>query len=94
MAQTHEETLSVDHLLGARAAAELVLDELGLSNYRFDVEPRDERFDVIVEHERDGAWHDVRISEPADTLLAAREDASMRHAVASRWRERLGAGRA
>jgi hypothetical protein len=91
MAPPNQDTLSIDQLLGARAAAELVLDDLGLRNYRFDVEPREDRFEVLVEHERDGAWHDVRFTEDAAVLLAARTDASTRRAVASRWRERLAA---
>ncbi len=94
MAQTNDGTLAIDQLLGARAAAELVLDEVGLRNYRFDVEPKGDHFDVIVEHERDGAWHDVRLIEDASVLLAVRDDASTRRSVASRWRERLTSRRA
>ncbi len=89
MARTNQGTFSIDHLLGARAAVELVLDEVGLRNYRFDVEPREACFEVILEHERDGSWHDVKLTEDVDELLAARTDASTRRRVASRWRARL-----
>lgn len=83
------DTLSADGLLGARAATELVLDELGIENYRFDVEPREGAFEVFVEHDRDGAWHDVRLTEEASALIAAARDASVRAEVARRWRVKL-----
>jgi hypothetical protein len=82
-------TLSAEQLLGARAATEHVLDHLGLTNYRFDVEPRESAFEVFIEHERHGAWHDVRLTEDAVSLLAVRRDASVRADVARRWRARL-----
>lgn len=83
-------TLSPTALLGARAATEQILDELGLLNYRFDVEPRDATvFDVFIEHERDGAWHTVGIQEPAKRLLAAPTDPALRGEVRECWRSRL-----
>lgn len=85
-------TLSAEHLLAARAATELVLDALGIANYRFDVEPREEAFEVFVEHEHDGAWHDVRLMEDAAVLLAARRDDAIRAEVVRRWRRRLLGG--
>ncbi|MCZ7683581.1 MAG: hypothetical protein M5U28_34335 [Sandaracinaceae bacterium] len=66
-----------------------MLDELGIENYRFDVEPREGAFEVFVEHDRDGAWHDVRLTEDATALIAAGRDASVRAQVAGRWRARL-----
>ncbi len=81
--------MSAEDLLGARAAAERVLEHLGLRNYRFDVEPREGGFDVFVEHERDGAWHVARLSEDDAALLDACRDASTCAAIAERWRERL-----
>lgn len=82
-------TLSSEALLGARAATERILDELGLRNYRFDVEPGASSFDVFVEHERDGAWHAVRLHEEARVLLDASRDRGVRGEVADRWRARL-----
>jgi hypothetical protein len=82
-------TLSAEHLLGAREAARLLLDHLGLRNYRYDVEPAERAFEVFVEHERGGAWHEVKLREPADVLLASARDERARAQVAERWRERL-----
>lgn len=82
-------TMSAEQLLGARAATELVLDALGIANYRFDVEPRQDAFEVLIEHELDGAWHDVTLMEDAAVLLAARRDPEIRADVARRWRHRL-----
>lgn len=82
-------TLSVEQLLGARHAAEIVLDEIGLSNYRFDVEPRESAFEVYVEHLRGDVWHDVKLEERSDVLLSTRHDPRVRAEVAARWRERL-----
>jgi hypothetical protein len=85
-------TLSPDALLGARAATEQILDELGLRNYRFDVEPAPAAFDVFVEHEREGAWHAVRLHEEARVLLESGRDRQTRREVAERWRSRLFPG--
>ena len=85
-------TLSPDALLGARAATEQILDELGLRNYRFDVEPASSAFDVFVEHEREGAWHAVRLHEDARVLLDAARRDDARSEVAERWRARLFPG--
>lgn len=82
-------TLSPDALLGARAATERILDELGLRNYRFDVEPASSAFDVFVEHERDHAWHAVRLHEEARVLLDAGRRDEARREVAERWRAKL-----
>lgn len=82
-------TLSPDALLGARAATEQILDELGLRNYRFDVEPASSAFDVFVEHEREGAWHAVRLHEEARVLLGARRSDQARREIAERWRAQL-----
>ena len=82
-------TLSPDALLGARAVTEQILDELGMRNYRFDVEPASSAFDVFVEHEHDGAWHAVRLHEEARVLLDAVRSDDARSEIAERWRARL-----
>jgi hypothetical protein len=87
MASTDETPLTIEELVGARAATEQILDGLGITNYRFDVEPAPAAFDVFVEHERDGAWHTVRFQEDAHVLLA--RDPAVRARIAARWRERL-----
>lgn len=92
MQPTDESTLSIDTLLGARKAAELVFDRLGLTNFRFDVEPREGAFEVFVEHEEGGIWHDVALTEDASVLLAVARDPETLRAVAERWQERLRAG--
>lgn len=82
-------TFTAEQLLGARQAAEVVFDEIGLSNYRYDVEPRERSFEVIVEHVFGDVWHDVKLEEPSELLLSAREDRSVRAEIAARWRDRL-----
>lgn len=90
MQGTDDVTLSMEALLGARSATEQILDELGLRNYRFDVEPGPGAFDVFVEHERGGAWHAVRLHEQAQVLLEAARDGAVRARIAERWRDKLG----
>lgn len=91
MQGTDDVTLSMEALLGARSATEQILDELGLRNYRFDVEPGAGAFDVFVEHELEGgAWHAVQLHEEARVLLEAARDGAVRAQVAERWRAKLG----
>ncbi len=82
-------TFTAEQLLGARHATEAVLDEVGLSNYRYDLEPREQSFAVLVEHAHGDTWHDVKLEEPRDVLLSARDDRAVRSEIAARWRRRL-----
>lgn len=84
-----EPNLAPERLIGAREAASSLLDEIGIANYRFDVEPRGQAFEVLVEHARDGEWHTASIHEDGRALLSALRDPAVRAELRERWRARL-----
>lgn len=81
--------LSASHILDAREAARAVLDEVGLSNYLFTVDPREGGWELKVEHPVIEGWQTVTLPVDRDLLLASRTDHGARRILAQRWRERI-----
>lgn len=81
--------LSASHILGAREAAREVLEEVGLDNYLFTVDPREEGWELKVEHPVSEGWQTVTMPVDRELLLASRTDRSARRLLAQRWRERI-----
>jgi hypothetical protein len=82
-------TVPTARWLEAREAARRLLEGVGLRNYRYDVEPREARYEVLVEHEHRGIWREARLEETPDALLATLDDDACRRAMVARWRDRL-----
>jgi hypothetical protein len=86
-------TLSIAELARARETTAELLDEMGLDAYLFEVEPRDEQWELKVECavEEEGAWESFALSVPKEILLASRDDALIRQRLLAEWRGRLSA---
>ncbi len=76
-------------IIGAREAASAVLEEAGLDNYLFSVEPRDEDWDLRVEHPVREGWESVTLPVDGRLLLASRTDRDARRRLAQSFRKRL-----
>jgi len=81
--------LSGQELLGAREATVAVLEEVGLENYLFSVDPREEGWELKIEHPVPEGWERVTMPIDRDLLLASRTDRNARRRLAQCWRERL-----
>lgn len=81
--------LSASHILDAREAARAVLDEVGLNNYLFTVDPREDGWELKVEHPVIEGWQTVTLPVDRDLLLASRTDQGARRILAQRWRDRI-----
>ncbi len=79
-----------DHA-AAEDAVRHVLDRLGLPTYLFAVRLEGDRWTVVIELPRDGAWREVRLRAPRVELLAALGDPSVQRRLAARWAPALGA---
>jgi hypothetical protein len=77
------------NLNSARAAAEALLGELGLADYVFVIEPKEDHCDVHVEYAGRSGWRDVMLCVDEDTLLASRGDPVARIHLLRAWREEL-----
>jgi len=86
--------VTTERLLEAREAARRLLEEVGLRNYRFDVEPKEEIYEIHVEREHRGAWREARLKETPAELLSTLGDDASRDRVVARWRARLLSERA
>jgi hypothetical protein len=83
--------LSTVELAEAKEAATALLDDLGLTAYLFEVEPRAERWEVRVECALDSGWQTVDFDVASERLLACRRNAAVHAALLDEWRERLAA---
>lgn len=81
--------LSGVELSRAREAAGALLEEVGLENFLFSVDPREEGWEIKVEHPVAEGWERVTIPIDRDLLIASGTDGSARKALADSWRARL-----
>jgi len=80
--------LSAAQVIGAREAAFALLEEVGLDNYLFAVDPAESGWEVKVEHPVSEGWASVTLPVEAD-LLASRTDGDTRRRIVQSWRARL-----
>jgi hypothetical protein len=74
----------------AREATERMLDELGLGNYLFDVEPRDDGWEVKVECQADEGWKVTRVPVQREAFERSLHDAAARARLLAAFRDRIG----
>lgn len=89
-------TLSIAELARAREAVAGLLEELRLDPYLFEVEPRDEHWELKVDCalETEGAGESITPPLSKEPLLRCTDDASVRQQLFAQWRERLRGKRA
>lgn len=78
-------------LAQAKDAVSLVLEELGLSNYVFEVEPRSGPWEVRIDCAAGGVWQSLTLLVEAAELIEVVENSTARNKLLARWRETLGA---
>ena len=86
-------TLSIVELAKVRDTTAELLDELRLDAYLFEIEPRDEQWELKVDCAvaADGAWESITLLVPKEMLLLSRDDAAIRQRMLAEWRGRLAA---
>ncbi len=81
--------LSTQELTQARDTVEGLLEQLGLSAYLFEVEPRTDHWEVRVECAPNGGWKSSVLDVEEGWLDACRIDAGARNKLLAEWRRRL-----
>jgi hypothetical protein len=76
-------------LTQARDTVESLLEQLGLTTYLFEVEPRTDHWEVRVECAPDSGWQSSVLNVNEDRLAACRTDARARDELLAQWRKRL-----
>jgi hypothetical protein len=81
--------LSTKELTQARDTVEGLLEQLGLSAYLFEVEPRTDHWEVRVECAPDSGWQSSVLNVDESWLEACRIDPAARNKLLAEWRRRL-----
>lgn len=74
-------SVSLIHLARARELVMELLDELGLAAYRFEAEPREGAWRIVVECEVEGAWQTVNLTLPREFLERAQDEQGLRRSL-------------
>jgi hypothetical protein len=73
----------------ARDATERLLDELGLGTYLFEVEPRDEGWQVKLEYQAREGWKVVTVAVDREWLERSLHDELARERLRERLRDQI-----
>ena len=73
--------LSISELASAREFVQGLLDELHLTAYQFEVEPREDGWGIFVECQADDAWQVTHMSTSKAMLSNAQADSDIRQAL-------------
>jgi hypothetical protein len=84
-------TLSTIEFAKARDVIKLLLDELKLDAYLFEVEPDETTLEIKVECAVKGGWETVKIPAEKALLLRAIDDADTYQSLLEQWRGTLAA---
>ena len=84
-------SLSTSDLANARETARVILEELRLEAYLYEVEPKNDVWELKIECvcEIDGGWEMVTIKVPRQMLLDSHDDHSAKQSLLDYWRKKL-----
>ena len=85
--------LTAKNLAEAKETVGNLLEQLGLSAYLFEVEPRADQWQVRVECALDSGWQSSVLSIDDSALRACRIDRLARDQMLAEWRKRLTVSR-
>ena len=84
--------LSMTELSEIREVVGKLLDQLELDAYLFEVEPKEDQWEIIVECAvGKQSWETVRLSAKKDILFHGADDAVMHKVLLDNWGEALSA---
>ena len=86
-------TLSTSDLVKARETANSILEELRLDAFLFEVEPKNETWELNIECacESDGAWETFTLQVPRQMLLDGFDDNKVKQRLFEYWKKKLAA---
>lgn len=82
--------ISIDGLDRAREAAGRLLEQLGLTNYLYEVSPNNGDWRLRVDFDFEGGWKSVTAMLDAQRLLASTSDPQMSQQMLAELRRALG----
>ena len=84
-------TLSVVELAKARDSAMMILEELQLDAFLYEVEPRDDIWEITIECacHVDGGWERIVLQVPKAMLLDSFDNDEARQRLFEYWKKKL-----
>ena len=84
-------SLSTSDLAKARMTANSILEEMQLDAYVFEIEPRDETWELNIECacEIDGSWQSFTLQVPKQLLMDGFDDDSAKKRLFEYWKKKL-----
>lgn len=73
----------------ARETLSTLLDEIGLTDYVFDVEPGEQRWDVNIECAIDQNWECFHLTVDPEYIIRGKDDAIVHQFLLDEWSEAL-----
>ena len=83
--------ITTEQLAQARDTLATLLDEIGLENYVFEVEPNERQWGIIVECAVDEGWERVQLKASEDYILRGKDDAILHQFLLEEWSDALKA---
>ena len=85
--------LSTSDLVKARETANKILEELQLDAYLFEIEPRNDNWELNIECacEIDGSWMSFTIQVPKQMLINSFDDDTVKQRLFEYWKKKLAA---
>lgn len=80
---------SIGTFIEARDAVAQLLSDLPLQNFRFDVEPHDDGWQVRLEYAAGQTWKEATLHIEHGSLERALRDTASRREVVERWKQQL-----
>lgn len=81
--------ITTRELAHAKDAANVLLEEIGLSAYVFEVEPRNGPWQVRIDYASGGVWQSLTLSVESAELIEVVTNSETRQRLIARWREAL-----
>lgn len=84
-------SISTLELAKARETASALLDELQLDAFIYEVEPRDDIWELTIECacDIDGVWETITLKVPKSLLLDSFDNENARHDLVEYWKKML-----
>jgi hypothetical protein len=83
--------ITTNQLTQARDTLSSLLEEIGLENYVFEVEPKEKQWGVTIECEIDEGWERFELSASEDYITRGKDDAILHQFLLDEWGDALQA---
>lgn len=81
--------ITTRELAQAKEAVSTLLDQLGVAEYLFEVEPRNGLWEVRIDCAAEDAWQSLTLAVDVTDLLQVEQNSTVRQELATEWSAKL-----